>query len=201
MTATDARPGRLPGRWSPRRRRRPRWARRARLVAVAAGRGIPRDAGARPTGRLGRLGRSGRRRHGRVRRPAAGVPRGHRLRGGLCAGRASSRAAAGTHGCGGSRELICLPPVRRLLEGMLGVGIGVGALGAVAGPVAVAGAVPAGPGWAGAAAPTRSAVPAMVRANGHRRPGDAGGRVRGGAAGGRAVDDPPRRRARPRRRR
>ena len=59
-------------------------------------------------------------------------------------------------------QLICLPPVRRLLEGMLGVGIGVGALGAVAGPVAVAGAVPAGPGWAGAAAPTRSAVPAMV---------------------------------------
>lgn len=57
-------------------------------------------------------------------------------------------------------ELICLPPVRRLLEGLLGVGIGVGALTAAVGPVGVAGAAPA-TGRATATALAVGGVPTM----------------------------------------
>jgi LysM domain len=62
-------------------------------------------------------------------------------------------------------RLICVPPARRLLEGALGVGIGVGALTAVALPLAPAGAT-------SLAGPTmRAAGPAMtLRATGAAAP-------------------------------
>ena len=69
-------------------------------------------------------------------------------------GRASLRRVA---------DLVCLPPVRRLLEGVLGVGIGVGALTATVVPVAAAGASPSGVGSGRAVVTlTMAAVPAAT---------------------------------------
>ena len=61
-------------------------------------------------------------------------------------------------------DLVCLPPVRRLLEGVLGVGIGVGALTATVVPVAAAGASPSGVGSGREVVTlTMAAVPAAAR--------------------------------------
>src|SRR3954468_22143867 len=60
-------------------------------------------------------------------------------------------------------DLVCLPPVRRLLEGVLGVGVGVGALTATVVPVATAGASPSAVGSGREVATfTMAAVPAAV---------------------------------------